>query len=61
MEKFQYRSKRYIVQAKRKDTSERWTEWTILDDYDEAVRHADRAAELGYDSRIIDKGENPNE
>lgn len=58
---FTYKYKRYIVQAKRKDPKEKWTEWAVVDDYESAVRTANRAAELGYDSRIVDKGENPNE
>lgn len=48
----------YKVQAKRKDTDEQWTEWSIVDDYDEAVKHAKRAEELGYCSRIVERGAN---
>ena len=55
MEKFQYREKRYRIQAKRKDTDEQWTEWTIVDDYDEAVKHFKQIEELGYSARIVDK------
>ena len=55
------RGKRYSVQAKRKNTNEKWTDWAAADDYESAVRHANRAKELGYSSRIIDRGENPNE
>lgn len=57
MKKFQYRHKRFSVEAKRKGTDEKWSEWTIVDDYDEAVKHRNRAAELGYCARIIDTGE----
>lgn len=56
MKHFQYKQKRYRVQAKRKD-ERKWTEWTVVDNYDDAVRHRNRAEELGYCSRIIDKGE----
>ena len=54
--------KRFVIQAKRKDTAEEWTEWTNVDEYDEALIHAQRAREAGYLARIIDTGElNENE
>lgn len=56
MKKFQYKHKRFKVQAKRKD-EQKWTEWTIVDTYEDAVKHSKRAEEAGYCSRIIDKGE----
>lgn len=52
-----YKRRRYAVQARRKDTAERWSEWTAVDDYDDAVKHRNRAAELGYCARIVDKRE----
>lgn len=54
-------AKRYLVQAKRKNSKEPWTDWTTVDDYDRAVEHAKRVEELGYCSKITYKGENPNE
>lgn len=53
--------KRYSVQAKRKNTNEAWTDWTSVDDYDAALKHANRVEELGYSAQIIDRGETPNE
>lgn len=53
--------KRYSVQAKRKNTNEAWTDWTIVDDYDAAVKHAARIEALGYDAQIIDRGETSDE
>lgn len=52
---------RYVVQAKRKETNEKWTEWTRVDTPEAAAKHAARVTELGYSSRIIDKGETPND
>ena len=53
MKKFE--SKRYSVQAKRKDTNEKWTEWTSVDNYLEAVRHACHVEEVGYAANIVVK------
>lgn len=53
--------KRYCVQAKRKNTDEKWTDWTLVDDYESAEKHAARIEALGYEAKIIDRGENPNE
>lgn len=55
------RGKRYSVQAKRKNTDEKWTDWTAADDYEAAEKHAARIEALGYDAQIIDRGETPNE
>ncbi len=51
MIKFEF--KRYCVKAKRKNTNERWTEWTNVDNYREAVRHSCRVEELGYAAKIV--------
>ena len=61
MGNFEYRYKRYIIQAKRKGKNQAWTDWTLVDNYDDAVKHAKKIKEIGYRSRIVDKGENPNE
>ncbi len=53
--------KRYDIQAKRNEPKSRWSDWAIADNYDDAVKHMCRAAELGYCSRIIDRGERANE
>lgn len=58
---FDFHEKRYCVQAKRKNTDEKWTDWTLVDDYESAEKHAARIEALGYDAQIIDRGENPNE
>ena len=47
--------KRYDVQAKRKNTSEKWSEWTNTDNYREAVKHACRVEQLGYAANIVVK------
>lgn len=57
--KFEYRHKRYLIQAKR-PTDEEWSEWTRVDDFDEAVKHARHAEEVGFCSRIIDKKASEN-
>lgn len=57
MKHFEYKHKRFKVQAKRKGTNEKWTEWTIVDEYETASKHAKRAEEAGYDAKIVDKGE----
>lgn len=47
--------KRYNVQAKRRNTTEKWTDWTDVDNYREAVNHACHVEELGYAARIVIK------
>jgi hypothetical protein len=54
-------SKKYVVQAKRKNTKEEWTDWALVDNYSAAQKHADRVKELGHSVRIITRGGNPNE
>lgn len=49
-----YIAKRYNVQARRKKES-KWTEWTLVDDFNDAIRHCKRVEELGYDARIVDE------
>lgn len=61
MERGQYHTKKYTVQAKRKDAKEKWTEWNTVDSYEEAEKQARRAEEVGYCTRIIYKGEDQNE
>lgn len=53
--------KRYNVRAKRKNTDEKWTDWTLVDDYESAEKHAARIEALGYEAKIIDRGETQNE
>lgn len=55
MKKYEY--KRYDVQAKRKNAKEKWSEWTSVDNYLEAVRHACHVEELGYAAKIVVKDE----
>lgn len=54
MKRFEYKHKRFRVEAKRKN-EHKWTEWTIVDNYEDAVMHAKRAEEAGFDARIIDR------
>lgn len=44
--------KRYLIQAKRKNTKQPWSEWTSVDNYRRAEHHAKRVEELGYSTRI---------
>ena len=43
--------------AKRKHTNEPWSDWTMVDDYDEAVKTYERIKELGFDAKMIDRRE----
>lgn len=45
--------RKFYVQAKRKGT-QTFSEWTIVTDPDRAAEHAERAAAIGYDSRIVE-------
>lgn len=56
MKKFEYKHKRFDVRAKRKH-EQKWTEWTVVDNYEDAVKHAKRVEEVGFEAKIIDKGE----
>lgn len=56
MGNFEYKHLRFKVQAKRKN-GHKWTEWTEVDTYEDAVMHAKRAEEAGFDARIVDRGE----
>lgn len=46
-------SKRYSVKAKRKNTDEKWSEWTNVDSYRDAEKHACHVEELGYAAKIV--------
>ena len=59
MKKFEYKHKRFLIQAKR-PTDKKWSEWTRVDDFEEAVKHSKRAEELGYCARILDKESDEN-
>ena len=48
-----YENKRYDVQAKRRGTDEKWTEWTKVDNYQKAVNHACHAEEVGYLAKVV--------
>ena len=50
-----FNSKRYDVQAKRKNSDERWSEWTSVDNYRAAEKHACRVEEAGYAAKIVVK------
>lgn len=44
---------RYDVQAKRKDTTEPWSDWARCNNYKRAEQHAAHIEELGYSGRIV--------
>lgn len=48
-----FNRKRYTVQAKRRNTLERWTDWADTDNYKRAIHHACRVEELGYQANIV--------
>ena len=50
-----YEPKRYDVQAKRRNSNEEWSEWTSVNNYRDAVNHACKVEELGYDANIVIK------
>ena len=52
-----FESKRYHVKAKRKNTDEKWSKWTNVDNYREAEKHACHIEELGYAAKIVVKDE----
>ena len=54
MSKF-YKETRYDVQAKRRDSNEKWSEWTKVNSYREALKHAKHIMELGYLPNIVVK------
>ena len=45
--------KRYTVQAKRRNTTETWSEWTNVNNYRDAANHACKVEELGYAANIL--------
>ena len=53
--------KRYCVQAKRKNTNEKWSEWTNVNNYNDAERHACHVEELGYAAKIVVKDKDVEE
>jgi hypothetical protein len=48
--------RRYKVEAKR-ETDKKWSTWTVTDNYEDAEYHSKHVKEVGYLSRIIDRGE----
>lgn len=44
---------RYFIKAKRKNTNEKWTDWTAVDNYEEAVGHVEKVREIGYDAKLV--------
>lgn len=61
MEDYRKRKKQYTVQARRKDSKAKWTEWAVVDGYETAEKHVRRAEELGYQARIVERGEDQDE
>ena len=57
----EYELKRYLVRAKRKNTSEPWSNWTDVDTIEEAQMHAKHIEELGFLSKIVDREGKRNE
>lgn len=52
----EYKSKRFHVLARRMFSKEPWTEWTQVNDYDVAIKHAKRVEAVGFEAKIADKG-----
>lgn len=50
-----FKQTRYSVQAKRKNTDKKWSEWTNVNSYRAAEKHACRVEEVGYDAKIVVK------
>lgn len=50
------RGRKYNVQARRKFTDEGWTDWTSVDDFEEAIKQKKKAEDAGFGARIIDRG-----
>lgn len=50
-----YQARRYKVEAKRDPADSEWTDWTMVDDYEEAVRQLDIIRSLSFCGRIVDK------
>jgi hypothetical protein len=44
---------RYYIQAKRKGSDEKWSEWTEINDYQEAIYQVEWVCEVGYDSKLV--------
>lgn len=44
---------RYFIKAKRKDTDEKWTDWTHVDNYETALGHAEHIREVGYEGKVV--------
>lgn len=57
MKKPHYKYKRYSVQANRKNSDEKWTEWAVTNNPDDAEKQRQKAEQFGYSARVIDKGE----
>lgn len=55
MDNAKYKERRYKVEAKRDPADIEWTDWTVTDDYEEAVKQIDTIRSLGFCGRIIDK------
>ena len=51
----QYIGRRYRIQAKRNHKDAEWTDWTLTNDYGEAVRQIDIIRSLGFFGRIVDQ------
>ena len=52
----EYDRKRFHVLARRMFSKEPWTEWTQVNDYDVAIKHAKRVEAVGFEAKIADKG-----
>lgn len=44
---------RYFIKAKRKNTNEKWTDWTNVDTYDEALRQVKHVFEVGFEGKLV--------
>jgi hypothetical protein len=52
-----YDYKRFSVLARRRSTRGAWSNWTEVNNFDDAVKQAKKAEAAGYEAKIVDKGE----
>lgn len=47
--------KQYHIKVKRNPNDSVWSDWTITDDYYEALRQLEKIKEIGFCGKIVDK------
>lgn len=43
---------RYYIKARRKNTDEKWSNWTHTNHYPTALKHVEHVRALGYDAKL---------